>query len=99
MTRKARRETPVEALVAKNFIDSLRYGRTGQPQRFIELNTAIAAFRPLIAMTLPPGWVQAPHRKTPSIGVRYGSLRDHIYCGKHSPWKMCPPVRPTFFSM
>jgi len=30
--------------------------------RDISARTAMAALRPLIAMTLPPGWVQAPHR-------------------------------------
>src|SRR5208282_4980854 len=28
---------------------------------------SIAALRPLMPMTLPPGWVQAPQRKTPGI--------------------------------
>ena len=32
--------------------------------------TSSAALRPLTAMTLPPGWVQAPQRNTPGIGVR-----------------------------
>jgi hypothetical protein len=37
----------------------------GQPA-----NTSIAALRPLIPITLPPGCVPAPHRNTPDIGVR-----------------------------
>ena len=24
---------------------------------------------------------------------------SHMYAGRHSPWKMCPPVRPTFCSI
>ena len=31
---------------------------------------SMAALRPLIAITLPPGCVQAPQRKTPGMGVR-----------------------------
>ena len=41
-----------------------------RPQLSEPPRTSIAALRPLIAITLPPGWVQAPHRKTPGIGVR-----------------------------
>ena len=38
----------------------------------------MAALRPLIAITLPPGWVQAPHRKTPGMGVRGVSRLSHM---------------------
>src|ERR1700677_3977824 len=61
--------------------------------------TAIAALRPLMPMTLPPGCVHAPHRYTPSIGVLAAKRLLHIYAGRHSPWKMCPPVSPTFCSI
>ena len=56
---------------------------------------SIAAFRPLTAITLPPGWVHAPQRKTPGIGVRGSRRRSQMKSGRHSPWKMWPPVRPT----
>ena len=39
---------------------------------FPAFSTSIAAFRPLIPITLPPGYVPAPHRNTPGIGVRAG---------------------------
>ena len=42
-------------------------------------STAIAALRPLIPMTLPPGYVPAPQRNTPGIGVRAVSRRSHMY--------------------
>ncbi len=71
------------------------YGRlAGVPPRI-----SIAALRPLTAITLPPGCVQAPQRKTPGIGVRGVSRRSHMYGGRHSPWKMWPPTRPTSRSM
>ena len=57
-------------------------------------STAIAALRPLMAITLPPGWVDAPHRYTPGMGVRGPNRLCHIWSGRHSPWKMWPPVSP-----
>jgi len=51
-------------------------------------STAAAAFRPLTAITDPPGWVAAPHRYTPSTPVRAPKRRSHICAGRHSPWKM-----------
>ena len=39
---------------------------------------AIAQLRPLIAMTLPPGCVLAPHMYRPGIGVRGEKRRSHI---------------------
>ena len=40
--------------------------------------TSIAALRPLMAITLPPGCVQAPQRNTPGMGVRGVSRLSHI---------------------
>ena len=40
--------------------------------------TSIAALRPLMPITLPPGCVQAPQRKTPGIGVRGDSRFSHM---------------------
>ena len=51
-------ESPPVAQLARSFYD-------GSAPR-----TSSAALRPLTAMTLPPGWVQAPQRNTPGIGVR-----------------------------
>jgi hypothetical protein len=48
-------------------------------------NISIAALRPLIAITLPPGCVQAPQRNTPGMGVRGVSRLSHMKGGKHSP--------------
>jgi hypothetical protein len=39
---------------------------------------SIAALRPLMAITLPPGWVHAPHRNTPGMGVRGVSRLSHM---------------------
>ena len=60
---------------------------------------SIAALRPLMAMTLPPGCVQAPQRKRPGMGVRGEKRLSHMFSGRHSPWKMWPPVKPTSRSM
>ena len=57
---------------------------------------AITAFRPLTAMTLPPGCVAALQRYTPSIGVHGPNLFVHNCSGRQSPWKICPPVDPIF---
>ena len=40
--------------------------------------TSIAAFRPLMPITLPPGCVHAPQRKTPGIGVRGDRRFSHM---------------------
>src|SRR5581483_6821282 len=57
-------------------------------------SSALAALRPLAAMTLPPGWVPAPQSQSPGLGVAGVKRRSHIWSGRHSPWKMWPPVRP-----
>src|SRR5262249_330122 len=56
--------------------------------------TAWAAFRPFPPITEPPGCVAAPHRYSPGTAVRGRKRRSHIWSGRHSPWKMWPPVRP-----
>jgi hypothetical protein len=55
----------------------------------------MAAFLPLMPMTEPPGCVAAPQRYKPGMGVSAERRRSHMYAGRISPWKMCPPVRPT----
>jgi hypothetical protein len=40
--------------------------------------TAMAALRPLTAITLPPGWVPAPHKYSPGTSVREEKRRSHI---------------------
>src|ERR1019366_1054992 len=60
------------------FCKSQEYG----PQLFYiaprSFSTAIAALRPFTPITLPPGWVHAPQRYTPGIGVRAESRLAHI---------------------
>ena len=45
----------------------------------------MAALRPLMPMTLPPGCVHAPQRYMPGMGVREVRRSAHMYCGRHSP--------------
>ena len=61
--------------------------------------TAMAALRPLRAMTLPPGCVAAPQKYSPGTGVRGVRRCSHIWSGETSPWKMLPPVSPMRCSM
>jgi hypothetical protein len=42
------------------------------------VSTALAALRPLSAITLPPGWVAAPQKYNPGTGVRGVSRCSHI---------------------
>ncbi len=62
-------------------------------------STALAALRPLSAMTLPAGCVAAPHMYSPGTGVRADNRPSHIWSGVTSPWKMLPPVSPIRDSM
>ncbi len=55
-----------------------RFMRRLRPLRPMRTSVTIAALRPLMAMTLPPGWVQAPQRKRPGIGVRGSRRRSHM---------------------
>jgi hypothetical protein len=56
-------------------------GEMGAPDVYVALrsfSTAIAALRPLMPMTLPPGWVHAPQRYMPFIGVRAERRLSHM---------------------
>ncbi|CAN5607590.1 hypothetical protein BH23PLA1_BH23PLA1_32500 [soil metagenome] len=52
--------------------------RHSHPSTFSDSRTSIAAFLPFTAITLPPGCVAAPQRKSPGIGVRDSRRRSHI---------------------
>jgi hypothetical protein len=78
--------------------DHLRTRRDAAGSR-ASASTAMAALRPLRAITLPPGWVAAPQKYRPGTGVRGVSRCSHIWSGVTSPWKMLPPVSPMRCSM
>ena len=69
------------------------------PSSRASASTAMAALRPLRAMTLPPGCVAAPQKYRPGTGVRGVRRCSHIWSGVTSPWKMLPPVSPMRCSM
>ncbi len=65
---------PQPAIVLR-VVAILGYGTRSAPATF---RISIAALRPFTPMTLPPGCVHAPHRKTPDIGVRGDNRWSHM---------------------
>ena len=61
-------------------LPQVRYARRPQSthQNFQPCSSSIAALRPLMPTTPPPGCVHAPHRNTPGIGVRCAKRLSHI---------------------
>ena len=58
------------------------------------LSTAMAALRPLTADDAAARMGGRPAQVQTGTGVRGENRRSHICSGRHSPWKMCPPVSP-----